>query len=117
MGNCIQKNAQPARKVALGFAGMVMALTVAGSAFAAGEATPVKREAPDYPKGAESRGIEGAVTLAFSVDENGNVLSPRVVEATPPGVFDSAAISALSKWKYTPVKSDNMQVKLTFKLQ
>ena len=96
---------------------VAIVLGMAVSAFAAGEPTPVSRSAPEYPKGAQSRGIEGEVTLAFSVDENGNVVAPHVVTATPPGVFDSAAVQALSKWKYSPQKADNMQVKLTFKLQ
>ena len=120
MGKTSQMNARPARTIAGGLAGFFIASAAAGfvlPALAAAEPTPVKKEAPEYPRGAQARGIEGAVTLGFSVDENGNVVSPHVVDATPPGVFDSAAIQALSKWKFTPVKADNLQVKLTFKLQ
>lgn len=116
MGKSIHKKVRSSRRIASGLAGVLVA-TMAGSAFAAEGPTPVNREPPVYPRGAESRGIEGWVNLAFSVDENGNVVSPRVVEANPPGVFDSAAIRAISKWKYTPVKADNLQVKLSFKLQ
>ena len=79
---------------------------------------PVKREAPEYPKGAEKRGIEGYVALKFNVDASGNVVSPQVVEASPPGVFDAAAIEALSKWKYeSGSPANDMTVKLSFKLQ
>jgi protein TonB len=86
-----------------------------GQAFA--DPTPVKREAPAYPRSAEARGIEGSVTLKFGVDAAGNVVSPQVVEGTPPGVFDAAAIDALSKWKYAPgAAANDMQIKLSFKL-
>jgi periplasmic protein TonB len=78
---------------------------------------PVSREAPNYPKGAEARGIEGSVTLKFNVDAGGNVVAPQVVDATPPGVFDAAAIEALTKWKYAPGSAaSDVQVKLSFKL-
>lgn len=93
-----------------------------GMTFLAGTASatpnPVKREAPEYPKGAEKRGIEGWVNVKFDVDASGNVISPTVVEASPPGIFDAAAIEALSKWKYeTGAATPDMQVKLSFKLQ
>ena len=40
------------------------------------------------------------------------------MEATPPGVFDAAAIEALSKWKYEKgAATSDMQIKLSFKLQ
>jgi protein TonB len=79
---------------------------------------PVKRETPEYPKGAEKRGIEGYVALKFNVDVDGNVVSPQVVEASPPGVFDAVAIEALSKWKYEKgAATSDMQIKLSFKLQ
>jgi len=97
-------------------AGSLVVLGLAGEAMAA--PAPVKREAPEYPKGAEKRGIEGYVALKFNVDADGNVISPQVVEASPPGVFDAAAIEALSKWKYEKgAATSDMQIKLSFKLQ
>ena len=97
-------------------AGGLVAISLAGEATAA--PAPVKREAPEYPKGAEKRGIEGFVALKFNVDGDGNVVSPQVVEASPPGVFDAAAIEALSKWKYEKgAATADMQIKLSFKLQ
>jgi len=97
-------------------AGGLVVMALAGEAAAA--PAPVKREAPEYPKGAEKRGIEGFVALKFNVDADGNVMSPQVVEASPPGVFDAAAIEALSKWKYEKGSAtSDMQIKLSFKLQ
>jgi protein TonB len=99
-------------------AALVAGSLVAFTSVAMAAPTPIKREAPEYPKGAEKRGIEGSVALKFGVDADGNVVSPQVVEATPPGVFDAAAIEALSKWKYEKgAATPDMQIKLSFKLQ
>jgi protein TonB len=78
---------------------------------------PITRANPAYPRAALRRGVEGSVLLEFSVDGSGNVVSPRVIESTPRGVFDAAALEALSKWKYealgTPTSA--LQVRLTFR--
>jgi len=88
------------------------------SAFAETEGPkPITRENPEYPKGALRRGVEGSVLLEFTVDGKGNVAAPRVIEATPPGVFDEAALGASSKWKYEALGAEttNIKVKLTFR--
>ena len=79
--------------------------------------TPITRESPAYPHGALSRGVEGSVLLEYTVNERGRVVSPRVLEATPPGVFEGAALRALSRWRYEPRGSEptTMKVKLTFR--
>lgn len=71
---------------------------VATPAFAAPKlATQV---APEYPRGAERRGLEGVVKVEFNIAADGTVTDVKVVEADQPGVFDDAAISAVSQWKY-----------------
>jgi len=79
--------------------------------------TPISRETPAYPFGALSRGVEGSVLLEYTVDERGRVVSPRVLEATPPGVFERAALRALSRWRYEPFGTGPkiMKVRLTFR--
>ena len=72
----------------------------------------VKQVAPTYPKRAERRGITGKVTVAFDVSVDGKVQSPKVVKATPEGVFDEAAIEALSRWKFAPL-SEAQSTELT----
>ena len=54
---------------------------------------------------------------------DGSVLDPYVVESSPAGVFDRAAIKAVRKFLYQPptyngtsVKVNNVQIDLTFKL-
>ena len=58
---------------------------------------------PVYPGKAQKSAIEGSVDLEFTIAENGAVRDITVRAADPPGVFEQAAISALSQWRYQPV--------------
>jgi periplasmic protein TonB len=46
------------------------------------------------------------------VDTNGDPRDVRVVEATPPGVFDHAAITAVKRWHYDPVVVNGAPVEI-----
>lgn len=63
---------------------------------------PLQRIEPVYPYRAQQAGIEGAVTLRFSVDAEGRVQDVEVVEAKPKRQFERAAIQAINKWRYQP---------------
>ena len=67
-----------------------------------GEYLPIRKVRAEYPPRAISRGIEGSVTMEFTVTENGTVKDPVVVDSNPPGIFDRSAIQALLKFKYRP---------------
>jgi len=88
------------------------------------DVTPLVRVNPEYPPGAQSRGIEGWVVIQFTISAAGSVKDAKVVDAQPKGVFDDAALTAVSHWKYNPmveegvaVERRGVQVKLTFQLQ
>lgn len=76
----------------------VMAPAAGVGAFA--EAVPLVRTRPLYPPSALSRRQEGTVVVRFTVSEEGDVLDPEVVDATPPNVFDSSALRAIRSWKF-----------------
>lgn len=85
---------------------------------------PLVRINPIYPRRAAERRIEGWVIVKFSINEQGMVENPEVVDANPRGIFESAAIRAIRKWKYRPkieggkpVKRYGISVKLTFDLE
>ncbi|MGS3177475.1 TonB family protein [Aeromonas sanarellii] len=63
---------------------------------------PLQRIEPVYPYRAQQAGIEGSVTLRFSVDADGRVQDVEVVEAKPKRQFERAAIQAINKWRYQP---------------
>ena len=67
-----------------------------------GEYLPIVKVAPVYPRRAQTRGIEGYVLLEFIVTKTGAVANPVVLESSPPGIFDRAALNAALKFKYKP---------------
>ena len=75
-----------------------------------GDYLPIVRVEPVYPRRALTRGIEGYVLLEFTVTETGSVQDPQVVEASPPGIFDRAAIQAALRFKYQPRVVDGQPI-------
>lgn len=65
-------------------------------------AIPLVRVPPRYPRRAVRRGIEGAVTVEFTVNPDGTVKpgSIKVVKADPPGVFEKAVKRSILRWRF-----------------
>jgi protein TonB len=63
---------------------------------------PLSQLPPQYPYKAAQRGIEGWVRVEFYVTATGTVEHVEVIESEPPGVFDKAAIRAVSRWRFKP---------------
>jgi len=88
------------------------------------DAVPLVRIEPEYPPNAADRGVEGWVLLRFTITPVGTVKDAVVVDASPTGVFDAAALKAVSRWKYNPkveegvaVERRGVQVILRFKVE
>jgi len=67
-----------------------------------GEVVPIYRTKPKYPRSAARRGLEGVVTISFTITKTGGVRGASVIRATPKNVFDKAALKAIMKWKFQP---------------
>ncbi|TLY84994.1 MAG: energy transducer TonB, partial [Gammaproteobacteria bacterium] len=67
---------------------------------------------PDYPAAALTQHLAGSVVLEYTVDTSGETRDIHVVEATPPGVFDQAAINAVKHWRYAPPLADGAAVEV-----
>lgn len=63
---------------------------------------PTLRIPPIYPLRALRSGIQGVVTVEFTIAIDGSVKNAVVIKAKPPKIFDSAVLKAISKWKYNP---------------
>jgi TonB family protein len=63
----------------------------------------VRAPAPDYPESALNQHISGSVVVEYTVDTHGDTRDIHVVEASPPGVFDQAAMNAVKHWRYAPM--------------
>ena len=64
--------------------------------------TPIVRILPQYP--VTGLGREGEVELEFVINEVGRAVDIKVVSAVPEGVFEQAAMDALSLWLYRPIE-------------
>lgn len=78
---------------------------------------------PEFPTLAKSRGVEGYVIVEYSVSMQGIVLNPRIVESEPEGIFDTAALKAISLWQYKPMiekgeirQAENVRSRIEFRL-
>lgn len=88
-----------------------------------GDYLPIVKVAPEYPRRALQRGIEGYVVVEFMVTKLGTVENVVVVEANPPGYFERAAIKAAQRFKYKPkvingepVEVAGVRNQITFKI-
>jgi len=81
----------------------LMANVIAASTLKLTKSTP-----PIYPRSAEIAKKEGWVELDFTVAATGATQDIEVHAANPAGIFESAAIAALSQWRYQPVLRDNV---------
>jgi len=70
----------------------------------------VRAVQPIYPDRALERRIGGTVIVKFTVDARGYTRDVGVVKATPPGMFEHAAIDAVRQWRYAPVLVDGKAV-------
>jgi TonB family protein len=63
----------------------------------------LKSVPPAYPNKAQASRIEGWVDVEFTVAESGKVKDIVVRATSNPGVFEDAAVKAVSQWRYQPV--------------
>jgi len=101
---------------------------------------PLFRMAPSYPKQLLAQGIEGYVDFSFTIDENGFVRDPQVVNRASTGrpdsrsinermvsledrSFDAAALKVVERFRYAPrfvdgkaVAVEGIKTRVTFEL-
>ena len=68
--------------------------------------------APEYPDRALSDRISGSVTVEYVVDKKGYVKDVKVIESSPPGVFDRAAMQSIRQWRYRAAKFNGQPVEV-----
>ena len=83
---------------------------LANAVIPAGQLSIVKSVQPEYPARALAGKVEGWVELAFTVNEKGSVKGVTVQAASNPGMFDDAAVKAVSQWRYQPVLRDGRPI-------
>ncbi|MGB1556189.1 MAG: energy transducer TonB [Oceanococcaceae bacterium] len=73
----------------------------AGISASDGEYLPIVKVAPQYPRQALKRKLEGEVVLEYIVTKQGSVRDARVLFSTDP-VFNQAAVDSALRYKYKP---------------
>ena len=88
-----------------------------------GEYLPFVKVQPQYPRRAQSRGIQGTCTVAYTVTKQGTTRDIRVVDCSS-SLFERASIQAAAKFKYKPrivdgqaVEVPNVKNRFNYKLQ
>jgi TonB family protein len=77
----------------------------------------IHRVSPRYPSAARSYALSGEVVLKGRVTKEGNVDQLKAVSGNP--LLSSAAIEAVSQWKYEPYKVNGSPIDMdtTFRIQ
>ena len=89
-----------------------------------GEYLPIVKVAPQYPRRALSRGIQGYTIVEYTVTKQGTVKDPVVIEAKPETIFNDASIKSVLRYKYKPrvvdgqpIEVSGVRTKITFELE
>ena len=83
---------------------------------------PARNFRVDYPAAALAQNIQGFVVVEFMLNPNGSAASPSVVDSSPHGTFDSAALAAVKRANFTttdladPKKPQRARFKINFTL-
>jgi len=81
-----------------------------------GDDVLITMKAPKYPLKAVRSKIEGYAKMEFDISSEGKPININVIESSPKGLFNSAAKTALSGWKYEAKEGFCRMVQLDFKL-
>ena len=81
-----------------------------GDPAAEGEAIPIVRIDPQYPREALMDGTEGYVKFEVLIGTDGSVLDVKVTEAAPGRIFVRNAVRAVRRWKFKPRVVDGVAV-------
>ena len=102
---------------------MFMAAAMTAMSFTAVPALAQDRErtsveAPEYPRGAERRNVEGFAVVQYTVSPEGDVVDAEVVESSPEGIWDRSVIRAINASAYAPANeaTEGMTERFDFKL-
>jgi protein TonB len=71
---------------------------------------PTLKTKPSYPPRALRSGVEGVVTVEFTIAVDGSVKNPVIVKSIPPKIFDRSVLKAIRKWKFNPETVDGKTV-------
>ncbi|OYY57153.1 MAG: hypothetical protein B7Y52_02000 [Sulfurovum sp. 28-43-6] len=72
----------------------------------------LSRSAMQYPDDALKKKIKGYVVVNLLIDVDGSIEAAKVIQSSPAGVFDAAALSGIRSWRFAPGKYQGKPVKV-----
>ena len=72
----------------------------------------IRRISPEYPRRARQRGLEGYSVVEYSIDRNGRVMNPTIIESSPGNIFNRSSIRAIEQYEFEPPTIDGQVVSL-----
>jgi protein TonB len=80
---------------------------------------PIVQNPMPYPPRAKASGVTGYVLLSVLIGPTGQVEKVKVLESSPPGVFDDVAAQGVQGWKFEPAsyKGEAVRVWATQKVR
>lgn len=63
---------------------------------------PIAQAPIPYPPRAKAQGVTGYVMLSLLIGPTGRVEQVRVLESSPQGIFDDAAVAGVQGWRFEP---------------
>ncbi|HIQ47399.1 MAG TPA: energy transducer TonB [Sulfurovum sp.] len=72
----------------------------------------VSRSPMQYPASAMKKHIKGYVVVNLLIDTDGSIEAAKVLQSSPPGVFDAAALRGIRSWRFSPGKYKGRPVKV-----
>nr|WP_319392598.1 energy transducer TonB [uncultured Desulfobacter sp.] len=73
--------------------------------------TVISRVPPVYPFRAKAKGIEGWVSVEFTVNEQGRVQDIKIIDAEPEKIFDDSVMQCVGAWRFKPGRVNREIVK------
>ena len=72
----------------------------------------LSRSPMQYPASAMKKHIKGYVIVNLLIDTDGSIEAAKVLQSSPPGVFDAVALSGIRSWRFSPGKYKGRPVKV-----
>ncbi len=72
----------------------------------------LSRSPMEYPASAMKKRIKGYVVVNLLIDTDGSIEAAKVLQSSPPGVFEVAALSGIRSWRFAPGKYKGRPVKV-----
>lgn len=69
----------------------------------------IKSPFPEYPQKLLDAGIEGTVTIDFTVNKKGKVVQPLIVQSQGEE-FDKASLACIKRWQFQPILKDGKPI-------